>query len=46
MYYADFFLIGQIIEAINPPENVSNYVCKDREVMLFKPRFDVSTNSS
>ena len=43
MYYGDHFLLGQIIEAINPPENVANYVCKDREVKHYRSRHDVST---
>lgn len=43
MCYADDFLIDQIIEASNPPENIETHVCKDREVKLFGPKFDAST---
>lgn len=43
MFYVNFYLIGQIIEALNPPENIANYVCKDCEVKIYKPRYDVST---
>lgn len=43
MYYADYLLIGQIIEASNPPENIDTYVCKEREVKLVRPRYEVST---
>ena len=42
-FYVNFYLIGQIIEALNPPENIANYVCKDCEVKIYKPRYDVST---
>lgn len=28
MYYGDHSLIGQIIEASNPPENIDSYVGK------------------
>ena len=43
MFYVNFYLIGQIIEALNPPENIANYLCKDCEVKIYKPRYDVST---
>lgn len=43
MNYDDHFTLGQIMEAINPPENTENYVCKDREVKYYRPRYDVST---
>ena len=44
MYYADiFFGGGQVTEALIPPENISNYVCKEREVKLVSPRYDPST---
>ena len=42
MYYADDFLIDQNIEASNPPENIETHVCKDREVKLFGPNYDLS----
>ena len=29
MFYADHYIIGQIIETLNPPENITKYVCKD-----------------
>lgn len=34
LLYADYFLLGQVIEAINPPEAIRNYVCKEHEVKL------------
>ena len=44
MYYGAHFLLGQIIEAINPPENIANHVYKDCEVKYHSPRYDVSTS--
>ena len=43
MYYSDMFLLRQIIEAINPPENITNYVWNNRQVKLYRPRYDTST---
>ena len=43
MYYVDYFLIGQIIEASIPPENIDTYVCKEQEVKLVRPKYDVSS---
>ena len=44
IFYGDRFLFGQIIKAIiNPPENISNYVCKDREVKIYRPCCDIAT---
>ena len=43
MYYTDFFLLDRIKEAINPPENVSNYICKNRKVKIYRPRYDAGT---
>ena len=42
MCYADYFLISQITEASNPPEDIDTYVCKEREVKLVRPKYDVS----
>ena len=44
IFYGDRFLLGPIIKAIiNPPENISNYVCKDREVKIYRPCCDIAT---
>lgn len=32
MFYADYYILGQITEALTAPEDVSFYVCKEREV--------------
>ena len=41
IFYGDHFLIGQIIEASNPPENINSYVCKENEVKFFRPKYHV-----
>ena len=43
IFYGDHFLFGQIIEAINSPENISNYVCMERIVKMYRPRYDTGT---
>ena len=43
MFYRDHSLLGQVIEAINPPENILDYVCKELEVKMYKPCFDTAT---
>ena len=39
-YYADYHILGQVIECLNPSENISNYVCQDREVNIYRPKYD------
>ena len=43
MFSGDDFLLGQIIEAINPPKNISNYVCKECEVKMYRLCYDTVT---
>ena len=43
MFYAHYYILDQIIEAINPPKKTENYVCKDREVRFYHPRYDTQT---
>ena len=44
IYYADFQIIGQITEALNPPEDVANYyICKERKVQFGRPRYNPTT---
>ena len=43
VYYIDYFLIGQVNECLNPPENLETYEFKDREVKMFRPRYDTVT---
>ena len=36
IYYADYYLIGQKNEGINLPADIENYVCKEREVKMYR----------
>ena len=40
IYYADYYILGQINVCINPPEDIQNYVCKEREVQMYRPGYD------
>ena len=44
MFYADYYILGQIIEVLNVPEDVCSYVCKEREVKMVRPRYEPTTN--
>ena len=43
VYYAVFFIIGQINECLNPPENIDSYEFKEREIKIYRPRYDTVT---
>ena len=45
LYYADYHIIGQVNECINPPEDLENYVCQDREIKIYRPRYDLVTGN-
>ena len=40
MYYADHIILGQAIDVLNPPEDISSYVLKEREVKMTRPCYD------
>ena len=37
LYYGDYFLVGQINECLNLPEDFENYELAEREVKMFHP---------
>ena len=45
LYYADYYILCQVIECLNPPEDISNYVCQDRGVKNYRPRYDAVTGT-
>ena len=45
IYNGDYYILGQIVEYVNPPENIINYAFKDREVKLYRPRYDQVTGN-
>ena len=43
VYYGDYFLMGQVTECLNPPENLETYEFKNKEVRMFCPYCDTVT---
>ena len=43
LHYTDYYLLGQIIECIKPPEEILNYVCNEREFKIHRQRYDIAT---
>lgn len=43
IYYCDFFVTGQIVEASNLPEEISTYVLKENEVKMIRPKYNPET---
>ena len=41
--YCDFYILGQILEALNPPEDISTYVLKENEVKMIRPKYNIET---
>ena len=37
IYYCDFYIFGQIVEAANLPEDISTYVLKENKVKMIRP---------
>ena len=44
-YYGDCFLIGQVNECLNPTEDLQNFKCEDREVIMYRPKYDTMTGT-
>ena len=43
IYYRDYFILGQVIEVCNPPNDILKYELKDREVKFLCPRYNKDT---
>ena len=43
IFYCNYFILGQIVESSNPPENISPYTLKENEVRMIRPKYDTST---
>ena len=41
--YLDYVILGQLIPAKNNPENIDEYECKENEVKLYIPLYDINT---
>ena len=40
LYHTDYYILRQKTECINPPENVANYVCKEKDFKMHRARYD------
>ena len=40
LYYADYYIFGQVIECLNIPEDIRDYVCIECEVKINRPRYN------
>lgn len=43
VYHADYYIIDQINQCLNPPENLSSYEFKEIEAKIYRPRYDTVT---
>ena len=41
IYYCDVFILGRVTPTLNPPEDLKDYVPKDNEVKIVRPKYDV-----
>ena len=43
--YSSYFIFGQIIPLLNPPQDLENYVCKENEFKILVPLYDTSNGN-
>ena len=43
VYYVDYYLLRQVSQCLNPPEDLKNYECQPNEVKFYKPKYDTVT---
>ena len=43
VYYADYLIVGQINQCLNPPETIETYGFKDNKVKMYRPCYDTVT---
>ena len=39
--YCDVFIIGQVTPMLNPPEDLKNYIPKENEAKIVRPKYNV-----
>ena len=42
-FYCDFFILGQLVQAANPPEDISTYQLNKGEVKMVRPKQNPNT---
>ena len=40
IYYCDFFILWQIVESSNPPQDISSYTLKENKVKIVRPKYN------
>ena len=43
IYYCDFFVLGQTVEAANPPEDILAYVLNENKVKIIRLKYNAET---
>ena len=43
VYYANYYILGQVNECMNPPENLKEYQLKENEAVINHLRYDTVT---
>ena len=43
IYYCDVFIIGQVTPMLNPPEDLKNYIPKENEGKIGRPKYGVAS---
>ena len=43
MYYVDYYLLGQVNQCLNPPEDLRNCECQPKEAKIYRPKYDTVT---
>ena len=41
IYYCGVFIVGQVTLMLNPPEDLKNYIPKENEAKIVRPKYDV-----
>ena len=41
--YCDYFVLGQIVEASTPPQDMSTYTLKENELKVVRPKYNAET---
>ena len=41
IYYCDVLILGQVTPMLNPPEDLKNYIPKENEAKIVRPKYDV-----
>ena len=43
IYYCNVFIISQVTPMLNPPEDLKNYIPKENEAKIVRPKYDVAS---